>query len=68
MVIVQRQTDLADVLMQALRCAACRAALIAGSNKATRMPMMAITTSNSTRVNPRFPACLDITTSWKKEK
>src|SRR5690348_14624980 len=36
------------------RRAASRAAWIAGNNRAINTPMMAITTSNSTRVNPRF--------------
>jgi hypothetical protein len=36
---------------QCARRLASRAACTAGSNKAIRMPMMAITTSNSTNVN-----------------
>jgi hypothetical protein len=35
------------------RRAASLAACTAGSNSPTKMPMMAITTNNSTRVNPR---------------
>jgi hypothetical protein len=38
---------------QLIRRADSRAACTAGSNSATRMPIMAITTSNSTSVNPR---------------
>jgi hypothetical protein len=34
------------------RRAASRAAWIAGNSKATKIPMMAITTNNSTKVNP----------------
>ena len=41
------------LLVQLLRKAASRAALIAGNSRAIRMPMMTITTSSSTRVNPR---------------
>ena len=37
-----------------LRRAASRACWIAGSKSATKMPMMAITTSSSTRVKPRL--------------
>jgi hypothetical protein len=36
-----------------VRRAASRAACTAGNNNAIKMPMMAITTSNSTNVNPR---------------
>jgi hypothetical protein len=36
-----------------LRRAASRAACTAGSNRAIKMPMIAITTNNSTSVNPR---------------
>jgi hypothetical protein len=36
-----------------MRRAASRAACTAGKSKAIRMPMMAITTSSSTNVNPR---------------
>ena len=42
--------------MQAVRLAASRAACTAGSNSAMRIPMIAITTSNSTSVNPRWLA------------
>src|SRR5690606_19442204 len=46
---------------QALRLAASRAALTAGSSRAIKMPMMAITTSNSMRVKPlRFSKNTDI--------
>src|ERR1043165_8362825 len=37
-----------------MRRAASRAACTAGNNRATSTPIMAITTSNSTRVNPRL--------------
>ena len=40
------------LFMQEARRPDSRAALMAGNNRATRMPMMAITTSNSTSVNP----------------
>jgi hypothetical protein len=38
--------------MHDVRRAASRAACTAGSNNATKMPMIAITTSSSTNVNP----------------
>jgi hypothetical protein len=41
------------LLLQDIRLAASRAACTAGSNKPTKMPMIAITTSNSTKVKPR---------------
>ena len=41
------------LLEHCIRRAASRAACTAGSSKAIRMPMIAMTTSNSTKVNPR---------------
>ena len=52
-VVVERHADLPDVVDALRALAASRAALIAGSNKATKIAMMAITTSNSTSVKPR---------------
>jgi hypothetical protein len=43
-----------------VRRAASRAAWTAGSSKATNTPMMAITTNNSTNVNPRLNRTLAI--------
>src|SRR5687767_5378970 len=43
-----------NLLLHVIRRAASRAACTAGNNNATRIPMMAITTNNSTRVNPTF--------------
>ena len=40
------------LLPQLMRLAASRAAWTAGRSRPTKMPMMAITTSNSTRVKP----------------
>ena len=45
-------------LVHSERRAASRAAWTAGNNSATKIPMMAITTSNSTRVKPAW------TTGW----
>jgi hypothetical protein len=41
------------LLVHCERLAASRAACTAGSNKAIKIPMMAMTTNNSTKVNPR---------------
>jgi hypothetical protein len=41
------------LLEQAVRLADSRADCTAGSSKPTSVPMIAITTSNSTRLNPR---------------
>jgi hypothetical protein len=55
--------------VQPLRRAASRAAWIAGSNSATNMPMMAITTNSSTRVNPRPFDLVSIRhLQWKKRE
>jgi len=45
------QPQLLEIVLTLERRAASRAAWIAGNNKATNMPMMAMTTSSSTRVN-----------------
>jgi len=49
--------DLLEVLTQLMRCALRLAAASAGSNRAARMAMMAITTSNSISVKALF--CLE---------
>jgi hypothetical protein len=41
------------LLLHDIRLAASRAACTAGNSNPTRMPIIAITTSNSTKVNPR---------------
>jgi hypothetical protein len=46
--------------MQTVRCALPLAALKTGSNKAVRIPMIAITTSSSTNVNPLNVVLTDI--------
>ena len=51
---LQRNAQLLEVVLHELRRDASRAACTAGSNSATRMPMMAITTSSSTSVNAGF--------------
>ena len=52
-VVLQRQANLLELVRARVAAGRLRAAWIAGSSRATNTPMMAITTSNSTRVNPR---------------
>jgi hypothetical protein len=55
-------------LLQLIRRAASRAACTAGSSKPTSTPMIAMTTSNSTRVNPFFVVLIKHIPNTKKEK
>jgi uncharacterized protein (DUF2344 family) len=50
---VKGHADLVKLFAHCVRRADSRAAWTAGSSRATRIPIMAITTSNSTSVNPR---------------
>ena len=53
MEILKRQPDLFRLLQHAVRLAASRDAWTAGNKIAIRMPIIAMTTSNSTSVNAR---------------
>ena len=50
------------------RRAASRAAWMAGNNKAIKMPMMAITTKSSTKVNPRVRLARNMFCSKRTKK
>jgi len=54
MIIMQRQAHLLKLFLQADRRAASRACCTAGNNNAIKMAIIAITTSNSMSVNPRW--------------
>ena len=54
----QPQADLLQIVHALRRRPHFRAALIAGKSRPIKMPMMAMTTSNSTNVNPDVVSCL----------
>ena len=61
------------LLLHCVRRAASRAAWMAGNSKATKIPMMAITTNNSTRVNAAWRRLKLVTRvvlgmAWSSEK
>ena len=67
-VVVQPQGDLLEVVAALRAPRASRAACTAGNNNAIRMPMMAMTTNNSTRVKPRFFRRLFMTSPPRKRQ